>query len=60
MKRGIHGVYHHVSDKHLGRYVNEFTFRLNDGNVGRHTMDRIASIVDASVGKRITYGELIC
>jgi len=55
MKRGIHGVYHHASPKHLHRYVNEFTFRLNDGDVKRHTMDRIASLIDASVGKRLTY-----
>jgi hypothetical protein len=27
-KRGIHGIYHHVSDKHLGRYGDEFAFRL--------------------------------
>jgi hypothetical protein len=33
LKRGITGVYHQVSHKHLGRYVDEFAFRLNDGNV---------------------------
>jgi transposase-like protein len=44
LKRGLHGVYHHASDKHLGRYVDEFTFRLNDGNVERHTLDRLESL----------------
>ena len=58
MKRGLHGVYHHASDKHLARYVNEFTFRLNDGNVERHTLDRLDSLVDATAGRRITYREL--
>lgn len=58
MKRGLHGVYHHASEKHLARYVNEFTFRLNDGDVKRHTLDRLASLVTASVGRRITYKEL--
>jgi len=59
LKRGMHGVYHHCSDKHLGRYVDEFAFRLNDGNVRRHTLDRINSFVAATVGNRITYKELI-
>jgi transposase-like protein len=58
MKRGIHGVYHHASAKHLGRYVDEFTFRLNDGNVKVHTMDRLDSFIRATAGRRITYAEL--
>lgn len=59
LKRGLHGVYHHASPKHLGRYVNEFTFRLNDGNVKRHTLERLDSFIAATVNKRITYKELI-
>lgn len=59
MKRGITGVYHHTSAKHLGRYVNEFAFRLNDGNVKRHTLARLDSFVDSMAGKRLTYKELI-
>lgn len=59
MKRGIHGVYHHASPKHLDRYVREFTFRLNDGDVSRHTLDRLASLFMAGLGRRLTYKELI-
>ena len=33
LKRGYNGVYHQWSAKHMARYVNEFTFRLNEGNV---------------------------
>jgi hypothetical protein len=29
MKRGIYGVYHHVSQEHLKRYLCEFDFRYN-------------------------------
>lgn len=58
LKRGLTGVYHHASPKHLGRYVNEFTFRLNDGNGKRMTMARMDSFIKACAGRRITYKEL--
>lgn len=59
MKRGLHGVYHHASDKHLHRYVDEFTFRLNEGDVKRHTLDRLDSFIEKTSGKRLTYKALI-
>lgn len=59
MKRGLIGVYHHASKKHLSRYVDEFAFRLNDGNVKRHTLDRLDSFIDGVAGKRLTYKALI-
>jgi len=58
LRRGLHGVYHHCSRKHLRRYVDEFTFRLNAGNVARHTLERLASFVDAVAGRHITYKEV--
>ena len=58
LKRGIYGVYHQVSAKHLGRYVDEVSFRLNAGNVKQHTMERLDSFVAAVDGKRLTYARL--
>jgi hypothetical protein len=59
LKRGLHGVHHHASPKHLQRYVDEFTFRLNDGDVKRHTFERLDSFIDNTSGKRLTYKGLI-
>jgi transposase-like protein len=59
LKRGVHGVFHHVSPKHLDRYVQEFTFRLNDGNVARHTLLRLDSFIAGTAGRRLTYKALI-
>lgn len=54
-----HGTYAEVSPKHLHLYIDEFTFRLNEGDVKRHTMRRLESFIDAIVGKRLTYERLI-
>ena len=59
LQRGIYGTFHHVSEKHLNRYLREFTFRLNEGNVERHTLQRLDSFVDGVAGKRLTYKALI-
>ncbi|MCB0753012.1 MAG: transposase, partial [Ignavibacteriae bacterium] len=29
LKRGLYGIYHQVSDKHLERYLDEFSARFN-------------------------------
>ncbi len=59
LKRGINGTYHHLSSKHLHRYVNEFTYRLNAGNVKVDTIDRIEAICRGGVSSKLGYKELI-
>ena len=58
LKRGYNGVYHNWSKKHCRQYVNEFTFRLNEGNCDRDTQDRLDSLFQAMSGKTITYKAL--
>jgi len=58
LKRGVYGTYHHVSPKHLGRYVNEVAFRLNEGNVKNHLSERIAWLCRYTADKKLPYAEL--
>ena len=57
LKRGYHGTYHHMSAKHLDRYVTEFSGRHNDRE--RDTIDQMADITQGMVGKRLKYIDLI-
>ena len=59
IKRGYKGVYHWWSEKHMERYINEFAFRLNEGNVRHHTLDRINELLRNSFGKRLTWEQLV-
>jgi transposase-like protein len=53
LKRGIFGVYHHVSQEHLKRYVGEFDFRYNSRDVSDAT--RANRALRGIEGKRLTY-----
>ena len=58
-KRSITGTWHHVSRKHLQRYVDEATFRLNQGNCEVDTIDRITAVISRMGGKRVPYRDLV-
>lgn len=53
LKRGIHGAFHHVSVKHLGRYCDEFSFRWTNRKVTDG--ERTKRAIEGAEGKRLTY-----
>lgn len=57
IKRGIYGIYHSVSNKHLGIYCNEFGYRYNvRALVG---IERFAEAIRKVSDTRVTYQALI-
>lgn len=56
LKRGLVGVYQHVDQKHLDRYLAEFDFRFNNRKAaGIDDVERSARAIRGAVGKRLTY-----
>jgi transposase-like protein len=56
LKRGINGVYHHVSHEHLPMYLAEFDFRYNArSGLGISDPERAGKLLKGIVGKRLTY-----
>ena len=56
LKRQIIGIHHFVSNKHLGRYLAEATWRYNRRQNGEG--ERLNALIDGAVG-RLTYKALI-
>jgi len=55
----LDGLFYRQRDGQPHRYVDEFSWRLNEGDVKRHTLERLDSFIDVIVGKRLTYARLI-
>ncbi len=57
VKRGYDGTFHHLSEQHLHRYVNEFAGRHNVRKFD--TIDMMGVVAENMVGSRLTYKDLI-
>jgi transposase-like protein len=55
LKRGVTGTFHHVSEEHLDRYVDEFAFRYNRKDV--NDGERAVMALKGIEGKRLYYKE---
>ncbi len=53
LKRGVMGIFHHVSKGHLHRYCDEFSFRWNYRKV--NDGERTVAAIEGSKGKRLSY-----
>lgn len=57
LKRGIYGIYHQVSPKHLQRYCNEFTYRYNTRKDAAN--ERFTFTMKNAANYRLRYNDLI-
>lgn len=53
LKRGIIGTFHHVSQRHLARYVAEFDFRYNERRAS--DAERASKLLENITRKRLLY-----
>jgi transposase-like protein len=56
VKRGVVGAYHRLSERHLDRYLDEFSFRWNHRRASDG--ERMVFALRQSAGKRLTYRDM--
>jgi transposase-like protein len=57
LNKMIYGTYVMISRRHAQKYLDEFTFRRNMRNYSEQ--DRLNLLLSSTVGKRLTYRELV-
>lgn len=57
LKRAYHGTYHHISKKHLNRYVSQFAGKHNLRSLD--TIDQMQKVVEGMEGKQLRYKDLV-
>ena len=53
LKRGVYGIFHHVSEGHLPSYLSEFDFRFNRRKIS--DAERFASLMSQTQGRLLWY-----
>ncbi len=53
LKRGLSGIYQHVGEQHLKRYICEFEYRYNTRKISDY--ERAEKALKGITGKRLTY-----
>ena len=56
LKRGYHDTCHHMSERHLARYMQEFAERFNIREL--NTYPQMSGVVKGIAGKRLWYKDL--
>lgn len=56
-KRYLNGRHHKVSEKHLSKYINVFTFRFNNRKESKTNLFNLALL--SMFGKKLQYTELV-
>ena len=59
LKRGLTEIHHNLNVKRLPRYIDEFSFRLNESDCTVDTIDRMEALAQGFDDKRLTYKNLI-
>jgi len=57
LKRAYHGTFHHLSKKHLNRYVSQFAGKHNLRSLD--TIDQMIRVVQGMVGRKLRYQDLV-
>ena len=57
VRHGYDGTFHHMSEEHLHRYINEFAGRHNVR--GLDTIDMVETVAKNMSGQRLRYQDLI-
>ena len=58
LERTVTGVHHNISARHLRRYLNEVCYRLNEGSVKIHVVDRVGALCLMCAGVSLPWRKL--